>query len=510
MNLLERMHPDLFRRMGTVIAQWICATLIAIAAAGCDESPALLDSDGNNPPATPSLTVTALSTTGVTLTGSAFADPDAGDTHSGSEWQMDEGGGDWSTIIATSGVTTNPAFLRSIDVPGLTPSTAYQARVRYRDNTNLWSAWSATSSFSTLGTGGTTLNITTSSLPNGTVNTPYSQTVAVTGGTGGYNWSISAGSLPTGLNIAAGTGVISGTPTAVGTFSFTVRVQSGSLIDTQALSITISTTPPTGGNPTFLFTSDWSTALGNSNAAISDGGRWDFVSADFTGRIISSAGLDFPTANVFDVYTTTTRVGWVELRRSTVPIPAVGESRYYRWYFRYAAPDNLVDPESHPVQDGGAVSQSNWRFHTINAPAACFFQDAIPAGRWCPRFDVTGSGHPFNRFHGPFLNKNQTYRIEVHMRRETTSTMSLDVRIYDSAGTLVADDASLRGGDGVTTLAQAPALNINNLSGMNVFNSGHNGFAPGTYPFPFTYSYQGAFAICTNTWCGAYTRGEGR
>jgi hypothetical protein len=260
----------------------------------------------------------------------------------------------------------------------------------------------------------------------------------------------------------------------------------------------------------FLFASDWSTALGNSHAAITDGGKWDFVSADFTGRIISSAGLGFPTANVLDVYTTTTRVGWVELRRSTVPIPAVGESRYYRWYFRYAAPDDLADNESHPVQDGGAVSQSNWRFHTINGTGDCYFGGPVPPGQWCPRFDFNGAPSPFHRVHGPMLDKGQTYRIEVHIRRESATTFRASVRIYDSAGTLIADDATLRASDNTQTLAQAPAFNIHNLSGMSVFNSGHNGFAPGSYPFPFTYAYEAAFAICADTWCGAYSPGEGR
>jgi hypothetical protein len=82
--------------------------------------------------------------------------------------------------------------------------------------------------------------ITTTSLPAGTVGQTYNQPVQATGGTGALSWSISAGTLPAGLDLAAMTGAISGTPNVAGTSSFTVRVQdAGGLADTQALSIQI-------------------------------------------------------------------------------------------------------------------------------------------------------------------------------------------------------------------------------------------------------------------------------
>jgi hypothetical protein len=72
--------------------------------------------------------------------------------------------------------------------------------------------------------------------------------VQVTGGTGALTWSIvgGTGTLPKNLNLNQINGVISGTPTAAGISSFTVRVQdTGGLSDTQALSITINQpTPP--------------------------------------------------------------------------------------------------------------------------------------------------------------------------------------------------------------------------------------------------------------------------
>ncbi|GEP41637.1 GEVED domain-containing protein [Brevifollis gellanilyticus] len=56
-------------------------------------------------------------------------------------------------------------------------------------------------------------------------NTAYTQTFAASGGTGPYTWSVSSGALPAGLTLNATTAVVSGTPTTLGSSSFTLRAQ---------------------------------------------------------------------------------------------------------------------------------------------------------------------------------------------------------------------------------------------------------------------------------------------
>jgi hypothetical protein len=68
------------------------------------------------------------------------------------------------------------------------------------------------------------LTITTVSLPTGKRNRNYSKTLTATGGTTPYTWSVTAGSLPPGLSLNAVTGLISGRPTTLGSYRFTVRV----------------------------------------------------------------------------------------------------------------------------------------------------------------------------------------------------------------------------------------------------------------------------------------------
>lgn len=69
-----------------------------------------------------------------------------------------------------------------------------------------------------------TIVVSPASLPAGTRGTPYSASVSATGGVAPYAYAVSAGALPTGLTLSTA-GVLSGTPTAVGSFTFTVTAR---------------------------------------------------------------------------------------------------------------------------------------------------------------------------------------------------------------------------------------------------------------------------------------------
>jgi large repetitive protein len=71
------------------------------------------------------------------------------------------------------------------------------------------------------------LAITTPTANSGMVGTAYSQPFTATGGAGtsSYTWSLTSGTLPPGLTLSAA-GALSGTPTTVGSFTFTVQVSS--------------------------------------------------------------------------------------------------------------------------------------------------------------------------------------------------------------------------------------------------------------------------------------------
>jgi hypothetical protein len=133
------------------------------------------------------------------------------------------------------------------------------------------------------------LCVTSTSVPDGVVGTPYSTAVSAVGGTPPYSWSLVSGSLPPGLALSS-TGTISGTPTVAGSFTFTLKVtDSTGASATQALTITI--TAPAGY---------W--------LAAADAGAFAFGAATFHG---SGAQTDHLNAPVVGMASTATGGYWL-------------------------------------------------------------------------------------------------------------------------------------------------------------------------------------------------------
>ena len=97
------------------------------------------------------------------------------------------------------------------------------------------------------------VTITTATLPDGKVGEAYSQTLIATGTTP-ITWSI-IGALPDGLSLNKDTGKISGTPTAAGSSTFTVKATNSAGSDTKELSITITKDAPPAHEHSY---GDWS------------------------------------------------------------------------------------------------------------------------------------------------------------------------------------------------------------------------------------------------------------
>jgi large repetitive protein len=111
-----------------------------------------------------------------------------------------------------------------------------------------------------------TIGIEQSGIPLGTVGAAYSLAM-IANLPDAKTWSIAAGALPPGLSIGGSDGVISGTPTAAGTHSFTVlAVIDAQRSDTQELAIIVRDPLVVAPEPTFE-------SEGSNQAPLSEVGR---------------------------------------------------------------------------------------------------------------------------------------------------------------------------------------------------------------------------------------------
>jgi uncharacterized protein (TIGR03437 family) len=134
----------------------------------------------------------------------------------------------WSATGLPAGFNLNAA---SGTFSGVAAPGSYSVTVKVTDSRPTPSSSTGTVTFNVLG-------ITTLSLPVAPTTGTYAQTITAIGGAPPYTFSASG--LPSGLSLA-GSGLLSGTPTSVGSFSVSIQVKdSGGLTTSAGLSLVVS------------------------------------------------------------------------------------------------------------------------------------------------------------------------------------------------------------------------------------------------------------------------------
>jgi hypothetical protein len=229
-------------------------------------------------------------------------------------------GANLAAQLSTATLDTTPGYVNIIQVrvkdsgPGIPALVApfWETDILFNQAANTW-----TQVFPA------TLDVTTSSpLPNGLVDKAYPTTkLAATGGTGTLVWSLAGGALPTGVKLAT-TGTLTGTPTAAGTFSFTVSVHDAAtptpLAGTKTLSLTI--------NPMVITTTSLPVGVIDKAYAAKlaeSGGKGTFIYTVIAGSL--PAGIKLSTAGAFSGVPTVagTTSFTVQLKDHNTPTPNV-------------------------------------------------------------------------------------------------------------------------------------------------------------------------------------------
>ncbi len=184
-------------------------------------------------------------------------------------------------------------------------------------------------------TTGSALSITTTTLPSATVGIGYAQGVAVSGGQTPYTWSVSSGNLPGGLNINSTTGAIYGTPSASGTFYFTVTVYDSSSPQqtaSQALSLTVVT--PSCSYSLSSYSASPSSSAGSSSFTVTTGSSctWSAVSDSTSWLHTSSSGTGSGTVSyTYDANgSTSPRTGYIAVDGQTFTVTQAGATSLTR------------------------------------------------------------------------------------------------------------------------------------------------------------------------------------
>jgi hypothetical protein len=136
------------------------------------------------------------------------------------------------------------------------------------------------------------VTITTTSLPNGLVDTAYSASVQASGGCTPYKWAIAAGALPAGVTAKVSSTTTSlqltGTPSKAGTDSFAAKVTGcGGHVSQVSYKIVIQATAD------HVVDLNWKASMSEDVAGYNvyrcpDGGTWEKINASLIGSTVYS------------------------------------------------------------------------------------------------------------------------------------------------------------------------------------------------------------------------------
>ena len=313
----------------------------------------------------------------------------------------------------------------------------------------------------------------------------------------------------------------------------TIRMSPATLVNVSGVESTSEIGTPTvsvTGASSLVGHWDWSTATGQSDAALNDTGKafpWtDNIQVGSSPQIltvVSAAGRGFPAAmaNVLRVEHAVTTDGWWIEVDGTISgrwsAPAVGQTQYYRVYFRHEISDAAGTQgyaATHPMEtEYGFVGLGNntiaLKFGSYgNGTYPWYLQcegASFPFSAWCPGAPTGSGGDPAT------LNKNTTYRFEWAITRTSSTQYTLAMRIYG------ADDSTLLFGN-------STIYPWGGTTGQNLGVTGTGGASPQQLPMDTThytrlrfgknggfgagagnYVYWGGVAVSQTDWCGPYT-----
>lgn len=265
-----------------------------------------------------------------------------------------------------------------------------------------------------------------------------------------------------------------------------------------------------GSQPALAFASDWGTATGSTNTALTDGSKWDDflcpMYADILTVIAKTSGWPSALTNVMRVGAAGTDCGMVKSGIGASvdwAAPSIGQTVYFRIYFKNNAPNGFDLANQHWLQPNSDAGPQPWEWR---------FQTPYSGGVGLLQFHYTNQdsgGTPGTTFEVP-ITVGTVYRMEWALTRTGTLTATASLRLYEGdSTTLLYGDADFADAyaSGPTHASVAPTIALGDVSQLNVVEIGNNGPA-GAADTATNYFEFGAFAVSAEGWIGPYVSGE--
>ena len=208
-----------------------------------------------------------------------------------------------STGLVSGTPTTAAAFSYTIKVTDSTTPTAQTA-------SNVVSGTIAPATLTLASTGSSTTQ----------VGQPYSQTNVASGGTPSFTYSVFSGTLPAGTTLNTSTGLVSGTPTTTGAFSYAIKVtDSGNPVQTATQTTSGTIVPALIMTSTAAATAQLGKFYRQTNVA--SGGTTPYTYSVSAGALPAGTSLNASNGTVSGTTTATGAFSYtIEATDSTTPI----------------------------------------------------------------------------------------------------------------------------------------------------------------------------------------------
>lgn len=289
-----------------------------------------------------------------------------------------------------------------------------------------------------------TITIAPATLPAATGSIAYSQSLSASGGNGGYTYSLIAGALPPGIALSSA-GLISGTPTTTGSYSFTVRATDGfGFNGSQAYTVTVNA-------PAIVFVQTTlpggQVAVAYSQTVSAGGGSGSFTYSLSTGAL--PPGIALSSAGAFSG--TPTAAGSYSFTVTATDTFGFTGSQPFTLGINQPVPVVVNDAESTPANAPASIDVTA----NDTGPITSIAIAQVPAHGTATVNGLNVTYTPASNFFG---NDSFTYTATGPGGTSTAATVSITVTPL-AVPVAAAQSATVLAGQSVTVQAEAGAIN---------------------------------------------------